>query len=76
LFVPLQKNILMKTSEKNKPIEDYNSVNEPFTYTYANNAGAMATDICVDDELRSAITGEELKKRMRVSIRKFFADKQ
>ena len=66
----------MKASKNNKPIEDYDSVNEPFTYTYANNASAMATDICADDELRSAITGEELKKRMRVSIRKFFADKQ
>ena len=29
-----------------------------------------------DDKLRSAITGEELKKRMRVSIHKFFADKK
>ena len=28
-----------------------------------------------DDDLRRAITAEELKKRMHVSIRKFFADK-
>jgi hypothetical protein len=29
-----------------------------------------------DDDLRRAITGEELKKRMHISIRNFFADKQ
>jgi hypothetical protein len=29
-----------------------------------------------DDDFRSAITADELKKRMHVSIRKFFADKQ
>jgi len=29
-----------------------------------------------DDDLRRAITAEELKKRMRVSISNFFADKQ
>ena len=29
-----------------------------------------------DDDLRRAITAEELKKRMRISIRNFFADKQ
>ena len=29
-----------------------------------------------DDDLRRAITAEELKKRMRVSISNFFADKK
>ena len=29
-----------------------------------------------DDKLRNAISAEELKKRMHVSIRNFFADKQ
>ena len=29
-----------------------------------------------DDDLRSAITGDELMERMRVSIHKFFADKK
>ncbi|MCL2027612.1 MAG: hypothetical protein FWG79_03895 [Bacteroidales bacterium] len=29
-----------------------------------------------DDDFRSAITADELKKRMHVSIRNFFADKQ
>ena len=29
-----------------------------------------------DDDLHNAITAEELKARMHVSIRKFFADKQ
>jgi len=29
-----------------------------------------------DDDLRNAITGDELMERMRVSIHKFFADKK
>jgi len=29
-----------------------------------------------DDDLRRAITAEELKKRMHISISKFFADKK
>ena len=29
-----------------------------------------------DDDFYRSITGEELKKRMRISVRNFFADKQ
>ena len=50
-----------------------NAIGRYLDAVYPDGMPPLGTD---EEEIANAITGEELKKRMRVSIHKFFADKQ